>query len=433
MAKTNPGEGNRVVLHVDMNAYFASVEQANNPFLRGKPIAVGGGVGGKRTIVATASYEAKARGVKTAMPAWEALKICPDLIIVPGDMTKYIYTSAEIIKILKQYTDLIEVFSIDEAFLDITATKDRFGGEISLAKQIKQAIRERFRLTCSIGIAPNKFLAKLAGELKKPDGLTIIKPEDIPGKIDKVPVATLCGVGRKLEKYLSALGIFTFGHLHRYPRQKLVKRFGPATGEHLWQMGQGEDHSVILPYPQEDMAKSMGHSYTLPKRTSDVDEVKGYLMRLCEQVGRRLRKEHYKGNIIHLVIGFDRFDFWGKQKKIDDYINDGYEIFKVAEKLISLGAPRLKASAPKNQGDQDIQLQFPEPIRFISITLSGLSQNLDQLSLLPNQESAKLVLKAVDAINDRFGEFTVERAAIMRTAIHNKTGLAPPSSYKNLN
>jgi len=414
----------KTILHVDMNAYFASVEQAANPHLRGKPIAVGGGVGGKRTIVAAASYEAKARGVKTAMPAWEAKKICPELIMVSGDMNKYIYTSTEIIKILRKYTDLVEVFSIDEAFMDVTGTRERFGGEVAIAKKIKQTIRERFKLTCSIGIGPNKFLAKLAGELKKPDGLMRLDHQDIPERIKDIPVSKLCGVGRKLEKYLGELGIKTFGNLNRHPRDRLVRRFGVVCGEQLYSMGQGLDSSRVLPYTHTEDAKSMGHSYTLPKNTGNSDEVKGYLLRLSEQVGRRLRRDNYKGSVVHLSLGFGNFRFWGKQRKLEDYINDGYEIFKIAERMLDPLCP-LSGHLPLTKGEKERGL-----IRFIGVSVSNLLHNLDQVSLFENKEQHKKLLKAVDMINDRYGEFTIERLALLNTVLEGKVGMVNPSAYK---
>jgi len=418
----------RSILHVDMNAYFASVEQAANPYLRGKPIAVGGGAGGKRSVVAACSYEAKARGIDNAMPAWEALKICPDLIMVAGDMNKYIYTASEIIKIFREYTDQVEVFSIDESFLDVTDTKERFGGEIAIAKEIKRRIREKFHLTCNIGIGPNKLLAKLAGELKKPDALIILRPEDIPGKVKEVKVSKLCGVGRKLEQYLGGMRIKTLGDLNLYPREKLVKRFGIVYGEHLWQMGQGSDDSPVAPAGYSEDAKSMGHSYTLPGFTNDMNEVKGYLLRLAEQVGRRLRRDHYRGNIVHVSIGFGSYQFWGKQRKIEDYIDDGYEIYKVAEKLIDNPHPLNPPLHLRWRGGNPNVVR--EGVRFVGVSVSGLLHNLDQVSLLPQRESNKMLLKAVDEVNDRYGEFTVERAAIMSTVIEHKSGYVPARSFR---
>lgn len=409
----------RTILHLDMNSFFASVEQAANPALRGKPIVVGGGIE-KSSVVAAASYEAKAYGIKNGMPTWEAKKLCPHLIVVIGDMTKYVHTSREITRMLVRYTDLVEVFSIDEAFLDVTDTKDRFGGEIAIAKSIKGWIRKKFNLTCNIGIGPNKLMAKLAGELKKPDALIVLREEDIPSKIENVPVSELCGVGRKLEQYLAEMGIKTFGDLNRCPREKLVKRFGIACGERLWQMGQGKDSSPVLPYYHETEAKSMGHSYTLPKFTTDMNEVKGYLLRLSEQVGRRLRRDNYRGNVIHVSLGFGNFNFWGKQKKIKDCIDDGYEIYKVAERLIDEGR-WTKPCLPAGR----------DAIRFVGISVSNLIHNLDQVCIFELDENKKKIIKAMDEVNDRYGEFTVERAGVMNTVLHGKTGMVSPRKYKN--
>lgn len=395
-----------------MNAFFASVEQAANPALRGKPIAVGGGIK-KSSVVAAASYEAKALGIKTAMSTWDAKKICPQLIIVIGDMTKYVYTSREIMKMLRDYTDLVEVFSIDEAFVDVSKLD-----AIQVAKDIKRRIKDRFNLTCSIGIGPNKTMAKLAGELQKPDGLVVLRPEDIPEKIKDVPVGELCGVGRKLEKYLAEMEIKTIGELNRCPRDVLVKRFGAAYGENLYAMGQGQGSTTVFPYYHETDAKSMGHSYTLPKFTKDMNEVKGYLLRLAEQVGRRLRRDNYRGKVLHVSLGFGDFKFWGKQKKVEDYIDDGYEIFKLAEKIL----------------DDEIEIedlsQRGRGVRFVDVSVSNLIHNIDQISLFESIEKGKLALKAMDEINDRFGEFTVERAGIMNTVLQGKVGMVAQDRSK---
>ncbi|NQU16808.1 MAG: DNA polymerase IV [Candidatus Saganbacteria bacterium] len=400
----------KTILHLDMNAFFASVEQAANPALKGKPIVVGGGIK-KGSVVAAASYEAKAFGIKNGMSTWEAKRLCPHLITVIGDMAKYIYTSKIITGMLRDYTDLVEIFSIDEAFMDISKTKNNFGGEIKLAQEIKKRIKKRFGLTCNIGIGPNKLMAKLAGELKKPDGLIILKKEDIPEKIKDVAVKKLCGIGKKTEKYLAELGVKTFGQLNKYPREKLVKRFGLAYGEQLYQMGQGNGSSTVAPYYKETHAKSMGHSYTLPKLTNDMDQVKGYLLRLSEQVGRRLRRDNYRGNVIHLSLGFGNYKFWGKQKKIEDYINDGYRIFKLAEKTL------------------DQRTTTDDQIRFVGVSVSNLIHNLDQISIFEPDENKKRLLKTIDKLNNRYGEFTIERASIMETILQGKTGMVSPKSY----
>jgi len=390
--------------------------------LRGKPVAVGGGIE-KGSVVAAASYEAKAFGIKSGMATWDAKKLCPNLIIIIGDMTKYAYTSKIIFKMLRDYTDLVEIFSIDEAFMDITETMERWGGESELARDIKKRIKGKFGLTCSIGIGPNKLMAKFAGELQKPDGLVILRPDDIPEKIKDVAVKELCGVGRKIEKYLAELGVKTFGDLNKYPREKLVKRFGIAYGEQLWQMGQGKGSDNVKPYYYEVPAKSMGHSYTLPKAAYDLVEVKSYLLRLSEQVGRRLRSENYKGNIVHVSLSSADFKYWGKQKKIEDYINDGYRIYKTGEKLID--------DHMRNVGTGLACLPARQvTVRFVGVSLSGLIQNKDQISIFESDEKGKMALKSMDEINNRFGEFTIERAAIMETVLRGKTGMVSSRNYK---
>lgn len=420
-----------------MNAFFASVEQAANPLLRGKPVIVGGGIS-KRSVVAAASYEAKAKGVKNGMSAWDAKKICPDAIIVVGDMPKYISTSKAIMKYLTTYTDLVEVFSIDEAWLDLTEVTDRYKGQgirdkgegvwdkgIEIAREIKGWIRKNFHLTCNIGISYNKLMAKFAGELKKPDAIIILTPDDIPGKVADVEVSKLCGIGRKLEVYLAEMGVKTFGDLNRYPREKLVKRFGMAYGEHLWMMGQGHDDSPVLPYWYETDAKSVGHSYTLPKATTDIAEVKSYLLRLSESTGRRLRRDNYAGNVVHLAIGFGGFNFWGRQKKLGEYINDGYDIYKAAESILDNDL-LTHNSQPNSRPNPTPHDRF----RFVGVSMSGLIHNLDQISIFESCEAKKKALKAMDAINDRYGEFTVERAAIMDTVLQKKTGMVTSGLYK---
>ena len=214
----------RVVIHLDQNAFFASVEQQANPELRGKPIAVIGSHG--RTVITTASYEARKFGVKTGMAKWEALKACPQLIFVVGDNKKYTYTSSRIVQMMRNYTPLVEVFSIDEAWLDITHSLKLFGSAERIAYLLKARIKESFGITCSIGIAPNKLLAKLASDMKKPDGLTIIPPQNVKQILESIPVNDLCGIGKRMDRHLALLNIRTCGQLGRYDEAILTRKFG---------------------------------------------------------------------------------------------------------------------------------------------------------------------------------------------------------------
>jgi DNA polymerase IV len=209
---------------VDMNAFFASVEQSARPELRGKPIAVVGS--GGRTIITTASYEARAFGVKTGMTKYEALRLCPQLTIVAGDNKKYTYTSGCIMEMMKDYTPEVEVFSIDEAWLDVTHSLGIFGTPERIAYLLKARIKEAFGITCSVGIAPNKLLAKLAAGAKKPEGLVIIKPEDVSRVMEHLPIQDLCGIGRKMQRHLNLMGIYTGGQLGRCDEARLTRKFG---------------------------------------------------------------------------------------------------------------------------------------------------------------------------------------------------------------
>ncbi len=390
----------RTIIHLDMNAYFASVEQASNPLLRGRPVAVGGGIS-KRTVIATASYEARARGVKTAMSTWEALRICPELIVVEGDMEKYIYTSKKIFEIMGKYTDLVEVFSIDEAFMDITDTAKLFGGDIALSKMIKQDIRHSFGLSCSIGIGPNKLVAKVASDLKKPDGLVKVTEPEVAAVFEFLPVEDLCGVGRKFKKYLNQMGVYTCGDLARFPVENLIKRFGLVAGVRLSNMGKGLDDSPVNPDKNHEDAKSIGHSYTMPKDTSDIKTVRTYLLNLSERVGRRARKGNYLGSVVSLFIRYGDFSGYGKQKNLKENVNDGFVIFKHAAAMI------------------DMQ----KPVRLVGVYLSRLTRDSGQMSIIETFENKKTALKAVDEINDRWGEAIITRASILDNEMFNKTGM----------
>ncbi len=234
----------RIIMHVDMNAFFASVEQQMNPALRGKPVAVVGS--SKRTIVTTCSYEARAFGVKTGMALWEAKRCCPDLILVVGKNREYTRISSRIMAMMYDYTPLVETFSIDEGFLDLSGSLSLFGSGENIAHLLKAQIREELGLTCSIGIAPNKLLAKLASEMQKPDGLTVITAAQVPMIMERTPIGDLCGIGRKTEKSLTMLGIHSCGDLGRFPVKILRQKFG-IVGDHLHRMGQGIDDAPVVP------------------------------------------------------------------------------------------------------------------------------------------------------------------------------------------
>ena len=381
----------RVVLHVDMDAFFASVEQQTFPFLRGKPIGVCGDPDG-RTVIAAASYEAKHRGVKTAMTIPEAKKLCPEIILVSGAPAKYVDTSTRILAFYATFTDLVEVFSIDEAFLDVTQTAHLFHGPEEIAHSIKAYIKEHFGLTCSIGIAPNKLLAKLSGEMHKPNGLTTVRQCEVAALMDGLLVQELCGIGPKTQEKLNRLGIKTCGELGRYPEKQLTGIFG-INGSHLKRMGQGLDENPVLPYIHEPATKSMGHSFTLDKDTRDLAEIRRHLLQLSEQVGRRLRRDSFAGRTVSIVLRYADFSTFIKQHSLKSYIDDGLRIHQISMRLF---------------GEL---YQPPRLVRLLGVSVSGLVRDLKQTAAFVNNRTGSL-FETLDTVNDKYGEFSVARARL---------------------
>lgn len=379
-------------MHIDMNAFFASVEQQNNPALRGKPIAVIGSA--KRTVITTASYEARAFGVKTGMNVWQARQKCPRIILVVGDNRKYTWTSAQIFKMMMEFTPLVEVFSIDEAFLDVTGSMGLFGAPERIAFLLKTRIRHRFGITCSIGIAPNKLLAKLASEMKKPDGLTVIRPDEVSWALEKIPAKDLCGIGRKTERQLELYGIKTCGDLGRFPVNILRKKFG-IIGERLHQMGLGIDDSPVVPAEDADEVKSVGHSMTLERDIEDRKEILKFLLQLSEMVGRRARRYSVWGKTITLSIRYADFDTWvGKQETLPQYINQSEDIYRAAVAILDT-------------------LVLTQPVRLLGVRLSNLRYESNQLPLFPEERKKAQLVEAMDEVNDRYGDFSVTFGSLL--------------------
>jgi len=382
----------RVILHIDMNSFFASVEQKTYPFLRGKAIAVCGNPS-SRTVVAAASIEAKQYGVKSAMNLHEARQHCPHIIPVEGCPSRYIDTSLRLTAIFSTFTDLVEIYSIDEAFLDVTNTADLFGGRSGLAREIKARIRNEVGLPCSIGVAPNKLLAKLASDMKKPDGLTIIVPGQVAAMLEDMPVEELFGIGTKTAASLAELDIKTCGELGRFPERILFQRYG-INGTKLKHMGLGQDDTPVMPYYHIPETKSMGHSVTLDKDINDIEQIRRVLLKLSEMVGRRLRRDRYQGKTVHLCLRYEDFTTVGRQKSVQTLVDDGYEICRVGMEIFNeLYQPGRK-------------------VRLVGISVSNLVQELRQTDLFEVPKTLALDL-AVDSINNQYGEFTLRRGTLL--------------------
>jgi DNA polymerase-4 len=375
----------RIILHIDMNAFFASVEQQADPRLKGRPIAVVGAA--QRTVILTASYEARAFGVRTGMMVHEARRACPDLILVPARNRSYTDASRRIIAILREFTPLVEVFSIDEAFLDISGSLRLFGPPSQIAELIRERIRSSLGLSCSIGIAPNKLLAKLASDMRKPDGLTIITPEEVARVMETTPMQSLCGIGRSTRRKLELLGIRTCGELGRFPAGILTKQFG-VVGERLQQMGRGMDDSAVIPDEESAAVKSVGHSTTLDRDLTDRAEMGKILLQLAEMVGRRARRYGVVGRTVTLTVRYADFSTFSRQITGSDYLNRSSELHRAAMEILDA-------------------IAIDQPVRLLGVTLTNLQYQGEQLPLFPQEQQRALMTGAMDGVNDRYGEFTV--------------------------
>lgn len=375
----------RVIMHLDMNAFFASVEQQANPALRGKPIAVTGAAG--RTVITTASYEARALGVRTGMAVGEAKRACPELILVVGDNRKYTSTSRRIVAIMREFTPLVEVFSIDEAFLDLTGSQKLFGSPEEIAAKIKERIRGELGLTCSIGIAPNKLLAKLASDMMKPDGLTVISTESAPAILERLPVKEMFGIGGKTAHQLALLGIRTCGELGRFPQALLRKKFG-VNGDKLHLIAKGIDDSAVVPEEEAEEVKSVGHSTTLDRDITGRAEIERWLLQLSEMVGRRARRYKVWGKTVTLTVRYADFTTFSRQETQPRHTNSSEEIYRAALKILD-------------------ELTLEQPVRLLGVRITNLCYQTNQLPLFEEERRKTLATEAMDTVNGRFGDFTV--------------------------
>lgn len=301
MPQWTPKKG-RVILHIDMNAFYCSVHASHEPQrYRGKPIAVGGNVEERRGILVTASYECRAKGVKTGMPIWEARKLCPEMIVISPDFELYRRYSREMMQILYRYTPLVEQASIDEAYLDITGCES-MGSPLDISTSIQQQIKSVLGLPCSIGIAPNKFLAKMASDMKKPNGITILRKRDVKEKLWPMPAGNLHGVGKKTTAKLQKLKIHTIGELAAAPVDLLRREFGKAGVLHQ-EHANGNDRAIVDPYAMEEV-KSIGNSTTLPRDVDELETLKQVLMQLAESVSRRLNKREMLAESLQITIRY---------------------------------------------------------------------------------------------------------------------------------
>jgi len=378
----------RIILHLDMDAYFASVEQQANPALRAKTI----GVTGKpheRSIIVAASREAKRYGLTAGMPIWEARRRCPSLILVPGNAARYITTTKRFLAILKTYSATIEVFSIDEVFMDVTQEAADHGGPIPLGRSIKASFREALGpcITATVGIAANRTFAKLIAKRHKPDGIGILHAGDLPALLETTPVGDVCGIGPRIEARLARVGIRTLAQLGHAPEGYLKREFG-VYGHWLKQLGQGRDPTPVVPYTAVAPVQSVGHSKTLPPSLRAFALALLVLRGLCDKVGRRMRKLGYVGRTVHLGLRLGSLGpHRGKQITLPFPTDDGETIYRACLAIRS-----------KMPG-------LPDAVFNIGVSVSNLSErrHLPEYLLTEDHRRERLN-RAVDRIRDRFGE-----------------------------
>jgi DNA polymerase-4 len=320
----------RRILHIDMDAFFASVEQKRNPELIGKPVIIGGdGDPKKRGVVSTASYEARKFGIHSGMPLRTAYKLCPNAIFLPVDYEEYLKVSKLVKNILKDISSIMEDVGIDEAFLDITEL-ERSSEDI--AREIKERIKEKTGLTCSIGIGPNKLLAKIASDMQKPNGLTILSEKDIPDRLWPLPARKLIGVGPKTEAYLKELGVQTIGDIASLPIDTLIKHFGKSFGNYLYYASRGIDESPLITHWEP---KSMSREITFQKDTNDWQFMAKTLSALVKELIADMKLSNYTGKTITVKVKYHDFKTVTRAKTLEDYSIDIDKIRKAAFECFS--------------------------------------------------------------------------------------------------
>jgi len=372
-----------------MDSFFASVEVAQRPELRGKPVVVVGG-GEERSAVSAASYEAKAIGIKGGMSVAEAKRICPDGAFIQADLDKYIYVSGRLVELFEKFTPIVEPSSIDEAYLDITGTERIFGHPENLARDLKKAVREEMGLTASVGIAPNKTWAKIACEMGKPDGLAIITKNEIPFYAEKLPADAMPGVGKSAKKILEKLGINTIAQIARYNRDALERLFGKC-GPALHDLANGIDNSPVIPWQKLPRPKSLGCEFTFPKDISNREELLGILAWLTETVFHRLRSMNAVARTVQLKIRLSNFETFVRRKTIGDVSTIG-ALFDPMKELLHENIAEGTS------------------VRLIGVSLSGLTflqSNKPNIENLFDNKKSEDLSNAVEAIKRQYGADTI--------------------------
>jgi len=377
------------IMHVDMDAFYASVEMLDNPELKGKPVIVGGVDMNNRGVVSTASYEARKYGVHSAMPIYKAKKLCPNGIYISGRMERYKELSIEIHKIFHKYTPKVEKISIDEAFLDLKGCHKLFGTSEKIGKKIKNEIKEEVGLTASVGISKNKFLAKLASTIDKPDGFKIIYTDEVDDFLDDLPIGMLWGVGNKTEELLHEQGVKTIGMLKKIPKYELENQFGKL-GIKLYNLARGKDNREVI---SEEEIKSISQEETFSDNLTSKLDIFSALMGMTDKVSERLHNKDLRGKTVFIKVRYSDFKTYTRRKTVKNYINSTDSIYDLAKKLLI-----------------NNNLLNNKPIRLLGIGVSNLSpDNEQQLSLFEKNIKKEKLNETIFEIKDKFGSKSLRR------------------------
>jgi DNA polymerase-4 len=385
----------KAILHLDIDAFYPSVEVLDHPQLKGKAVIVGGTRA--RGVVSSASYEARKFGVHSAQPMATAVRLCPKGIFLPVRMARYKEVSSQVFKIFHLFTPLVEPVSIDEAFLDATGSTRLFGQPKDIAATIKRVVREETGLTISAGLAPSKFVAKIASDLDKPDGLTVVLPERVQAFLDPLPIDKMWGVGKQTQGRLHGLGIRTIGDLGRFPAEVLEKEFGKH-GIKMHQLALGIDERDVVPWSE---AKSIGHEETFSRDILKQEAARKEILSLAQKVARRMRRKGLSGRTITLKVKYSDFVQVTRSATLSALTSDGHTIFSTACGLME------KTDVGR------------KPIRLLGVSVSQLSRafaSTEQLSLFREGETSskrKNLNAALDSVSERFGEDALRPATLL--------------------
>lgn len=401
----------RTILHIDFDSFFASCEQQFHPEFRGKPVGVTAQNG--RTCIIAASREAKLYGIKTGTRSWEAKKLYPNIVLVASNFDKYYEYTKKLLSICKDYSPYVEMFSMDEVFIDLTCVLHLYPSVDFVVSEIKEKIRKQAGkyITVTCGVSHNRLLAKLASNRNKPDGYGWIKQDEVLSILNKIDLTDVCGIGDRFKRRLAFLGIKNFSDLQKYPKLLLQREFGPAAAVTLSNLAFGIDDSEVVPYYADQEVKSVGRSYCLPRNEYDQRKILQNVYELSEEIGIKLRRLDKKARTVGLCLGGERS--MGARKTTSRYIDNGKDIFSVCKYLYKSWGWEVCLHCKQITCQTTCPERNLRMVRQISIWSSNLlDSNQTTLPLFDTPKVDKLK-NAIDVINDKFGDHTIRRAYLL--------------------